>query len=652
MCGIAGAFALDGTLDPRFAAAIRPMTAALQHRGPDGDGFYRDEQVVLGHRRLAIIDRAGGDQPISNEDRTCWIVFNGEIYNHRDLRRELAGRGHRFKTQSDTEAIIHAYEEYGPACVEHLEGMFAFAIYDGAQRQLLLARDRLGKKPLFWSDFGGVLHFASEIKALKHSPLWDPAIDWTQLQGYLALGYILAPETIYRGVHKLEPAHWLRVAEGRVRTSQYWDVKAFDDYSGPEGSALREIDGEIDARVRERLESEVPLGAFLSGGIDSGLIVSYMAQAARTPVLTTSVGFGASGHNELGEAGLTAGRYATEHHAYVIEPRLSELADVLVDAYDEPFADSSSIPTFYVAREARRHVTVALSGDGGDETFGGYTFRYIPHALESRARGWIGSGAARRAVGWLGARWPRSRRLPRPLRLSTYLRNVAADPEAAYFADLCLAKGPEVRALLRLPDARAAAEEALFERVTAPYRRCPSKSAVQRAEYADLKIYLPNDVLVKVDRMSMQNSLEVRCPLLDRRLVELAFRLPQRLKQADRTGKYLLRAVAQSRLPEQVINGPKRGFTAPVESWVAGGSDVDIESELCSPNAQVRTLVDAKRLKQMFHQHRSGNRDWSYLLWAIWVLERWARKERVDSVPRHADSELVATPGRSGAHVR
>jgi asparagine synthase (glutamine-hydrolysing) len=652
MCGITGAFALDGALDPRFESAIRRMTTALRHRGPDGDGFYCDAHAVLGHRRLAIIDRAGGDQPMSNEDRTCWIVFNGEIYNHRDLRRELSAHGHRFATQSDTEAIIHAYEEYGPACVERLEGMFAFAIYDSTHRHLFLARDRLGKKPLFYAESGGVLHFASEIKALKHSPFWDPAIDWTQLHGYLSLGYVIAPDTIYRGVKKLEPGHCMQVGDGRVRTSQYWDVKEFDDFRGSEASALQEVEEQIAARVRERLESEVPLGAFLSGGIDSGLIVSYMAEDAVTPVLTTSVGFGASGHNELREAGLTARRYATDHHPYVIEPRFSELADVLVDAYDEPFADSSSIPTFYVAREARRHVTVALSGDGGDEAFGGYTFRYIPHALESWLRGWIGRGTGRRAVGWLGARWPRSRHLPRPLRLSTYLLNIAADPEVAYFTDLCLAKGPEVRALLGLSETSGGRKEALFERVTAPYRQCPSTSPVQRAEYADLKIYLPNDVLVKVDRMSMQNSLEVRCPLLDRRVVELAFRLPQRIKQAGRTGKHLLKGIAQTRLPDEVVKGAKRGFTAPVESWVAGSSDINIESELCSRDAQVRTLLDAGRLKQMFNQHRAGSRDWSYLLWAIWILERWARNERVQTVSDQHGSEAIEASRRRGAHVQ
>jgi asparagine synthase (glutamine-hydrolysing) len=647
MCGIAGAFALDGELDPRFHDAIVSMTTALRHRGPDGDGFYRDARVVLGHRRLAIIDREGGDQPICNEDRTCWIVFNGEIYNHRDLRHELTDRGHRFQTRSDTEVIVHAYEQYGAGCVDRLEGMFAFAIYDSTNRSLFIARDRLGKKPLFYAELDGVLHFASEIKALKHSPLWDGTVNWTQVEGYLSLGYVVAPETMYRRVRKLEPGYWLRAADRSVQVRQYWDIENFDDFGGDERAAVSEIAAQIDSRVRERLESEVPLGAFLSGGIDSGLVVSYMADSMTMPVLTTSVGFGTSGHNELDGAALTAGKFATDHHPYLIEARFDELANLLVSAFDEPFADSSSVPTFYVAREARRHVTVALTGDGGDESFGGYDFRYIPHAVESRIRARVGDGAGRRAAGWLGAHWPRSRRLPRPFRLSTYLSNVSTDPDVSYFADLCLAKPPEVRGLLGLEGAADFRDGSLFDRVAGPYRRCPSSSPVQRAEYADLKVYLPNDVLVKVDRMSMQNSLEVRCPLLDRRLVELAFRLPQSVKKADRTGKHLLKMLAKDRLPREVATGAKRGFTAPVEAWVAGKSGSTIETELFSPEAALHTLLDVPRLKQMFNQHRSGERDWSYLLWAAWILERWARTERAGAGVEEPRSEVPGERSRT-----
>jgi asparagine synthase (glutamine-hydrolysing) len=628
MCGIAGATALRGTLDPDIASALPAMTAALQHRGPDGDGFFTDPFVGLGHRRLSIIDRAGGRQPLSNEDGSVWITFNGEIYNHHELRDRLEAKGHQFRTRSDTEAIVHAYEEFGVNCVDHLEGMFAFAIYDQRRREVLIARDRLGKKPLFYGVLGGALHFASEIKALMVSPAWNSAVDLDQLETYLSLGYILAPASIYRHVHKLEPGHWLRLRDGHIEIREYWNVLEVDNFDGSEADAVRLIEEQLHDRVVERLESEVPLGAFLSGGIDSGLVVSAMAQAHRGSVITTSVGFGEAGHNELEPAGLTATSFRTEHHPSVVEPRLEEILDGLVAAFDEPFADSSSVPTWYVSREARRHVTVALSGDGGDETFGGYHFRYVPHAVESAIRSGLPGRSLKRAVGQLGAAWPRSSRLPKPLRLATFLENVGRDPEAAYYADLCCLKQPATQALLGRAPSRDLRATAAYEAVTGAYRRCPSTSAVQRAEYADLKIYLPNDVLVKVDRMSMQHSLEVRCPLLDRRLVELAFRLPQSLKRAGRTGKHLLKQVARRRLPAEVMSYPKHGFTAPVGSWIAGPYRERFRAEVLSADSHIASMIDARVARQWFDAHVTCQADHSFGLWALWMLERWSRAQR------------------------
>ena len=628
MCGIAGAAALRGMLDPAIAAALPAMTRALQHRGPDGDGFFSDSFVGLGHRRLSIIDRAGGRQPLSNEDGSVWITFNGEIYNHHELRGRLEASGHQFRTRSDTEAIVHAYEEFGVNCVDHLEGMFAFAVYDQRKREVLIARDRLGKKPLFYAVLGDALHFASEIKALMPSPAWNPAVDLDQLETYLSLGYILAPASIYRHVRKLEPGHWLRLRDGHIEIRKYWDVLDVDTFAGSEVEALQLIEEQLRARVVERLESEVPLGAFLSGGIDSGLVVSAMSEAHRGSVITTSVGFGEAGHNELEPAGLTAAAFRTEHHPSVVEPRLEEILDGLVAAFDEPFADSSSVPTWYVSREARRHVTVALSGDGGDETFGGYHFRYVPHAVESAIRRGLPGRPLKQAVGMLGAAWPRSQRLPRPLRLGTFLENVGRDPEAAYYADLCCLKPPATQALLGQARSRDLRTSAAYEAVTEAYRRCPSTSDVQRAEYADLKIYLPNDVLVKVDRMSMQHSLEVRCPLLDRRLVELAFRLPQSLKQAGRTGKHLLKQIARRRLPSDVVNYPKHGFTAPVGSWMAGPYREQLRAELFSPDSHIASMLDVRVARRWFDAHVARQADHSFGLWALWMLERWSRAQR------------------------
>ena len=619
---------LDGDLSPHVSAAIAPMTDRLYHRGPDGGAYYHAPWVALGHRRLAIIDRAGGDQPMPNEDHTVWIVFNGEIYNHRELRRDLESRGHAFRTHSDTEAIVHAYEEYGDACVERLDGMFAFAIADVRRRRVLLARDRLGKKPLFHATFGGVLHFASEMKAIKASPLWDGARDLESMEGYLSLGYFIAPATAYRHVRKLEPGHTLSVEGSRIAIRQYWDVRSFDTEPRAGRALVDEVDARLAAAVGRRLESEVPIGAFLSGGIDSGLVVSYMAEALGTSPVTASVGFSHAEHNELEPAGITARHFSTRHTTATVEPKLEDVLDPIVESFDEPFADPSAIPTYYVSKMARQHVTVALSGDGGDEAFGGYSWRYVPHALEEKVRHLVPGGAGRKAAAWLGARWPRSRAFPRPLRLGNVLENLARDPAGAYYADLCFLKPQDARALIGKAPTRAPEDSPVYDQVTKPYRDCPSTSAVQRAQYADLKVYMPNDPLVKVDRMSMAHSLEIRCPLLDHRLIELAFQIPTERKMPNGEPKWLLRALAERRLPKQILTLPKRGFTAPIGSWLAGEYAQQFRSDVLASSSHSRDLVDTARVARLFDEHRAGRADHSFALWAVWMLERWARQEQ------------------------
>jgi asparagine synthase (glutamine-hydrolysing) len=645
MCGICGIAAIDGPLEPRLAAALPAMTAALEHRGPDGGGVFEDQQVAFGHRRLSIIDRAGGAQPLANEDGTCWIVFNGEVYNHHGLRKELLARGHHFRTVSDTETILHGYEEFGPAVVDRLEGMFAFAVYDSRTRDVFIARDRLGKKPLFYAVLDGALHFASEIKSLYHSPAWDDAIDLAALEDYLALGYILAPDTIYRHVRKLEPGHWLRIFNGRIEQRCYWDITRFDDDTADETKALEELTGLIDGAVAERLESEVPLGAFLSGGIDSGLVVSFMADRLGSDLITTSVGFGAAHHNELGPAELTARRFQTKHHAEIIEPRLEDVLDRIVGAFDEPFADASAIPTYYVSAMARRHVTVALSGDGGDETFGGYSFRYLPHAAEASVRLAAGSVGAS-ALGWLGRRWPRRRALPRIFRIGTLLENIGRDPAAAYFFDLCFMKPNVARQLVgRAPVADLSGARA-YQAVTEPYRRCPSRSVLQRAMYADVKVYLPNDVLVKVDRMSMQHGLEVRAPLLDRRIVEFGFRLPIHVKMPRLRSKHLLKTVASTRLPQDVLRLPKHGFSAPAGAWIAGPYASAFRAEVLGAGSASSMFLDLGRVRRMFENHCAGRTDESHGLWAIWMLERWYASTKAGARPSIASEAAVLSSRR------
>ena len=368
-------------------------------------------------------------------------------------------------------------------------------------------------------------------------------------------------------MRKLLPGHWLRLRNGRIETHKYWDVERFDDHPGSGPALEHEIEDLLRTAVSDRLESEVPLGAFLSGGIESGLDVSIMAETLGRGVTTTTVGFGEAAHNELDAAGITAARFETAHHVEIVQPRLDDVLDRIVDGFDEPFADVSAVPTFHVAGMARRHVTVVLSGDGGDEAFSGYSFRYAPHAVESVARSMLTGAPGRAAAAWLGARWPR--REPRLLRWGTQLENIARDPASAYFSDLCAVKPHIARQLLGLPALRDPRTSGVYEAVTEPYRRCPSTSAVQRAQYADLKIYLANDVLVKVDRMTMQHSIEVRCPLLDHRLIELAFRIPTRVKMPQLRSKPLLRQLARKRLP-RARHTAKRGFSAPIMSGSRG----------------------------------------------------------------------------------
>lgn len=626
MCGISALVALDGALPEPIARALRPMTDALAHRGPDGDGFIDCGFAALGHRRLSIIDRAGGHQPMANEDDSRWIVFNGEIYNHKPLRHELEARGHRFRTVSDTEVILHAYEEFGPACLERLNGMFAFAICDTRAREVFVARDRLGKKPLYYAVFDGVVHMASELKALRQSPAWDGTLDPSTIEAYLSFGYVLEPATPFRHVRKLEAGHWLRIAGGRLDTRRYWDVTEFDTDTRPDDAVLGDLEALLGDAVRSRLESEVPLGAFLSGGIDSGLVVSWMAETHGAGVVTTSVGFEERAHNELEAAGLTAAAFETAHHPALLTPKLDEVFDTLVDAFDEPFADASAIPTYYVSKAAREHVTVALTGDGGDEAFGGYDFRYELHALEARYRRVLPGGPARAAIGWLGRRWPRDPRLPRPLRAGTVLENLARTPEAAYYADLCIVKPDDVRALTGDGRPWRPGDSALYEAVTAPYLRCPSANDVQRAQYADLKIYLPNDPLVKVDRTSMANSLEVRCPLLDYRVIEFAFRVPADRKAQPGRSKHLLRTLGRRRLPPALERLPKRGFTAPVAEWMRGPYRDWFRDEVLGTGAATRALIDRAVLDRWIDEDARGVRNRSAALWSVWCLERWARR--------------------------
>src|SRR5688572_22999231 len=624
MCGICGVFVMEGSLPIDARQTVSAMSAALTHRGPDGDGTFFSPRAILGHRRLAIIDPEGGHQPMANEDGSIWVVYNGEIFNHRELRSTLEAKGHRFRTASDTETIIHAYEQFGSSCVERFDGMFAFAIYDGRRQELFAARDRLGEKPFFYSVFNGMLHFASELPALARAAGWKGEIDYGAIEGYLSLGYFMAPGTVFHGVHKLLPGHSLTARDGRVHIQQYWDITEFDSDQRSAADILDDIDATLRTAVPSRLESDVPLGAFLSGGMDSSLIVSYMSEQLGHRLNTTTVGFAGHDHNELAAADLTAAHFGAHHYAELITPEVDDFIAPVIEHIGEPLADSSLIPTWFAARAAKRHVGVVLSGDGGDESFAGYSFRYVPHAIESLVRQGIPRPLAH-WPGWIGARWPRNSRLPRPLRLGTVLENISRNPADAYFADLTFLKSADTRRLMGLAPHADLSESPVYEAVTEPYRRCNSSDPVQCAEYADLKVYLPNDPLVKVDRMSMAHALEVRCPFLDHRLVELAFRIPASRKQLRGQGKVLLRSLARRRLPDHLWRLPKQGFTAPIGEWVSGPFRARFREELFDSGASITTIIDQRDLERRLVAQQNGASH-GYALWAVWALERWLQQ--------------------------
>ncbi len=621
MCGIVGIVNFDGrAVDPPLLAR---MNEAIRHRGPDEDGAYVAGPVALAMRRLAIIDLAGGQQPIENEDGTCRIVFNGEIYNYRELKARLEKLGHRFRTDSDTEAILHAYEEYGADCPRHLRGMFAFAVWDAPKRQLFLARDRVGKKPLLYAKSGGSFVFGSEFRALLRHPAVGRELDRGALDDYLSFMCVPAPQTAYRDIRKLEPGHSLTLsAAGEVRCERYWQP----DFSkkldvGEEEAGERALELLRDA-VRVRLMSEVPLGAFLSGGVDSSAVVALMAEASPTPVKTFSIGFDEQDFSELHHARRVAEHVGAEHHEFVVRPDALEVLPTLVEHYGEPYADSSAIPTYYVSRETRRHVTVALNGDGGDECFGGYeryaamriseTYRRLPRALRE--------GVIRQAVGLLPSRGLRRGRVHKAQR---FLR-AASLPPAERYARWVSVFDPEAKRELYTEEFLRETEGRGAARLLAPwFARANGAGVVDAALLADTMTYLPNDLLVKVDIASMAVSLEARSPFLDHHVIEFAASLPERLKVRGMTTKYILKKVLGRLLPQENLTRSKMGFGVPIGHWFRGEMQGFLREHLLNGRAARRGLVRPERVRQMVELHARGERDFTHQLWTLLMLELW-----------------------------
>jgi asparagine synthase (glutamine-hydrolysing) len=625
MCGIAGFVDFAGHSPENARARIERMTTIIQHRGPDGAGFFVDGHAALGHRRLAIIDVAAGQQPIGVAQEQVQIVFNGEIYNYLELRAELEACGHRFRTHSDTEVIVIGYLEWGAGCIGRLNGMFALAIWDARNQTLLLGRDRVGKKPLYYYRKGSFVAFASELKALRAGGGCPEEVDPEALDCYFSFGYIPAPKTIYRGVKKLCAARHLTVTTGGEVERQYWKLAIGEPRKTTLAEATDEFEALLDEAVRCRLMSEVPLGAFLSGGLDSSLVVASMAKASGRQVVTNSIGFDDREFNELSTAGEIARHLKTDHHEFVVEPKAIEVLERIAWHFDEPLADSSAIPTWYVCEMARRNVTVALSGDGGDEGFGGYTFRYVPHMFEARIRASVPAVLRGPLFGTLGALWPASAKLPQPLRLKTIFENLAVSDSEAYYRDLVWLRS-EARSALYTPEFAASLNGFTpLEMVLPFYTGSDARTPLARSQNADIHSYMTDDVLVKADRMSMAHSLEVRCPLLDYRLLEFGVRLPDELKVRGRTGKLLLRELAARRLPEEVRNKPKQGFSIPAAKWLRGELAPMAESLLFDASAPFAGVLDTRVVRSMWQEHQSAARDHSVFLWGLMMLALWSK---------------------------
>ena len=632
MCGIAGIVGAgdDSGIDYEL---IHRMCQTITHRGPDDEGVFVKNGAGLGMRRLSIIDLAGGHQPVFNEDRTAWVVFNGEIYNFRELRRELEQQGHRFQTHTDTEVIVHLYEDLGAECVQKLRGMFAFALFDEPRRRVLLARDRLGKKPLHYAVSDGRLLFGSEIKAILAAAPELSEVNSQALLQYFYFGYIPDPATAFLPIQKLPPGHLLEFERGQVRIRQYWDLPEYGTFSpASEEECLDELEERLSEAVRMRLIADVPLGALLSGGTDSSTVVALMARASSHPVKTFSIGFRQADFNEAPYARMVAQKFKTEHHELILEPKVAETVETIGESLEEPFGDSSMLPTYYVSCMARKYVTVVLSGDGGDEAFAGYD-RYRIH-LQDRAHDWIPPRVGR---------WYRERVYPR-LPYGVAGRNLAYSislPWAErYIEAVSLAPYQRNFAVLSSDFVDA------FQGDTDPLNvfrgyidRAGSRDPLGRVLYLDTKTYLPGDILTKVDRMSMAASLEARVPMLDHVFLEWVTSLSPQWKMGKRGQKYILMKLAERvGVPREVLHRPKQGFALPLVHWLRHDLKELVLSLLLEPRTLQRGYLNAKGVRQLLDEFFKGRTDDYMPVWRLMMFELWQRlfleRLRVNDVER------------------
>ena len=623
MCGICGIYETGGDRNVS-RATLKAMSDTINHRGPDDDGFYTCGGIGLAHRRLSIIDVAGGHQPLANEDDSIWIVFNGEIYNFEELNRRYLSSGHTFKTRSDTETIVHLYEELGEACFAEMRGMFALALWDGRRKRLLLARDRLGKKPLYYSWDGKRLLFGSEIKTLWKAGGVSKEMDLEALSDYFSFLYVPAPKTIYKQVKKLRPAHYLVADQSGIREVPYWDISFANTRNLSENEWCEEFLAEFRVSVRSRLVSDVPLGAFLSGGVDSSAVVALMNEV-QPPVTTCSIGFSEAAYDEATDARRFAHSLSADHHEHIVEPHAIDLIKKLAWHYDEPFADSSAIPTYYVSKVAREHVTVALSGDGGDENFAGYR-RYKLTMWEDHLRSLVPPAARRGIFGPLGHLYPKLGWAPRVVRFKSTFQSLSrSSPIEGYYYGISICPPALKNRLLSGDVQRKLNGYDSADVLRYHYDRADTTDPLSRIQYVDMKTYLVDDILVKVDRASMANSLEVRCPLLDHKLMELIAQMPSGMKLNNGTGKYIFKKALERVLPMDVLTRAKKGFSMPVAEWFRGELK---EYTHAAMFGQQDEILNREFLTKCWNQHQRGQRDWSAMLWSVMMFKTWQEVDK------------------------
>ncbi len=627
MCGIAGIVDLRGVSEIADGL-LRGMTDALTHRGPDESGYHRAPGVGLGHRRLSIIDLASGQQPMASEDRRCWLTFNGEIYNFQALRQQLEAAGYRFRTHSDTEVLLNAWRHWREDCVGHLRGMFAFAVWDADSETLFMARDHLGVKPLYYAllNDGRVL-FASELKSITLCAEVPRDIDPCAVEEYFAYGYVPEPRTIYRAVAKLAPGHSLSLRRGAPMSAPqpYWDVPFRLDSQLAAGDAAEELFARTRAAVASQMVADVPLGAFLSGGVDSSAVVAMMAGLQNTPVNTCSIGFDIAAFDESAYAAEVAKQYGTTHYGRQVNPDDFGLVEKLIDLYDEPYADSSALPTYRVCELARERVTVALSGDGGDENHAGYR-RYKLHMAEETVRRLLPLNVRRAVFGPLGALYPKADWAPRVLRAKTTFQSLARDAVGAYFHTISIFSD-ELRARLFSAALRRELQgHSAVDVLRGHAARAPTDEPLSLVQYLDLKTYLPGDILTKVDRASMAHALEVRVPLLDHELVEWTSSLPPAFKLHHGEGKFLFKKSLESHLPKHILYRPKMGFAVPLAKWFRGPLRDRIASAVLGERLRNTGYFNEPFLRHLVEAHQSGRRDYSALLWTLLMFDAFLGK--------------------------